>query len=358
MKILFFVSGLGAGGKERRLTELMKELKYHPEIEFELVIMSHDIHYREVLDLKINIHYLLRKTKKDLSIIYKFYRLCKETKPDIVHCWDSMTAIYCSLACKILRIKLVNGMIADAQNQKSFFSKRQMRANLTFPLSDVIVANSKAGILAYSAPMNKSVVIYNGFNFNRIQNLLPVDHIRKELNINTIYVVGMVATYSGYKDYKTYYTAAQILLDRGYDVTFLAIGANTDSAQSGGLISSKYHPNFRLLGKKSGVESFINIMDVCVLSTFTEGISNSILEYMALGKPVVATDGGGTNELIDDKKTGFLVKQSNPEDLAEKIEFLLKDSDLRKRLGICGNERVKNMFSIDIMVNKFIALYK
>lgn len=358
MKILFFVSGLGAGGKERRLTELMKELKYHPEIEFELVIMSRDIHYKEVLDLNIKIHYLLRKTKKDFSIIYKFYRLCKETKPDIVHCWDSMTAIYCSFACKILGIKLVNGMIADAQNQKSFFSKRQIRANLTFPLSNVIVANSEAGIKAYSAPMNKSVVIYNGFNFNRIKNLLPVEQVRKELNINTIHVVGMVATFSSYKDYKTYFAAAQILLDRGYNVVFLAIGDHTDSSRSKDLINSKYFSSFRLLGKKSGVESFINSMDVCVLSTFTEGISNSILEYMALGKPVVATDGGGTKELIDDKKTGFLVKQSDPEDLAQKIEFLLKDSDLRKRMGLLGNERVKNMFSIDIMVNKFLALYK
>ena len=71
MKILFFTCGLGPGGKERRLMELMKELKNHPEIEFELVLMSDDIHYKEVLDLDIKIHYLIRNTKKDLSVFYK-----------------------------------------------------------------------------------------------------------------------------------------------------------------------------------------------------------------------------------------------------------------------------------------------
>ena len=53
-------------------------------------------------------------------------------------------------------------------------------------------------------------------------------------------------------------------------------------------------------------------MDICLLSTFTEGISNSIMEYMALGKPVIATDGGGTKEIVDDGETGFLIGQSDP----------------------------------------------
>ena len=72
-----------------------------------------------------------------------------------------------------------------------------------------------------------------------------------------------------------------------------------------------------MLGIRSGIESLISAMDICVLSTFTEGISNSILEYMALEKPVIATAGGGTNEIVIDNKTGFLIKQSNPEELAE-----------------------------------------
>ena len=106
------------------------------------------------------------------------------------------------------------------------------------------------------------------------------------------------------------------------------------------------------------MESFVNAMDICVLSTFTEGISNSILEYMALEKPVVATSGGGTNEIVVDNVTGFLIGPSNPEELAEKLDMLLNDADLRASMGQAGKQRVLNEFSIDKMSGKYIDLYK
>src|SRR5690242_12071990 len=99
MKILFFIDCFVAGGKERRLTELMEALKRLPGVEFELAVMDREIHYKEVLDLGINVHYLIRKTKKDLSVFKKLYKLCKSLKPDILHCWDSMTAVYSVPVC-------------------------------------------------------------------------------------------------------------------------------------------------------------------------------------------------------------------------------------------------------------------
>ena len=99
-------------------------------------------------------------------------------------------------------------------------------------------------------------------------------------------------------------------------------------------------------------------MDICILSTFTEGISNSILEYMALGKPVIATRGGGTSEIVIDNKTGFLISPSNPEELTDKIEKLLNNIDLREQMGMAGKERVKKIFSSEIMVSKYVDFYK
>ena len=358
MKILFLIDTLGSGGKERRLTELMKALKGYPQIEFELMTMSNDIHYKEILDLGVPLHYMLRKTKKDISVFYKFYRLCKKSKPDIVHCWDSMTAIYSAPVCKLLKIIFINGMVVNAPSKQNIFNKHWLRGWVTFPFSTMIVGNSLAGISAYKVSKTKSVVIYNGFNFNRVENLIKSEQIRKELNINTNYVVGMVASYSGSKDYKTFYSAAMILLESRNDTTFLAIGNRTDSIESINLISSKYLPSFRLLGEKSGIESYINAMDVCVLSTFTEGISNSILEYMAMEKPVIATDGGGTNEIVVDQVTGFLINASKPEELATKIEILLDDKKMRFQMGKAGKERITNKFSISKMINEYIDLYQ
>ena len=349
---------MNAGGKERRLSELIIALSSRNDIEFELVVMSNEIHYKEILQLNLTIHKLIRNSKKDFSVFKKFYKLCRNYKPDIVHCWDGMTAVYSVPACKLLNIKLVNGLVVDAPIKKTIFNKRWLRAKLTFPFSSIIIGNSRAGLAAYNVPLNKGYLIYNGFNFQRTENLIKEDVIRQELKIDAKFVIGMVASFSKYKDYKTYFSAAQMLLSQRHDVIFLAIGNDTDSTLSKSLIDLKYKENFRLLGKKSCIESYINAMDICVLSTFTEGISNSILEYMALMKPVIATSGGGTNEIVEDTKTGFLISPTNPKELAAKIEMLLNDAALRKKIGTCGNERVHEIFSIDAMANKYVSFYK
>jgi glycosyltransferase involved in cell wall biosynthesis/peptidoglycan/xylan/chitin deacetylase (PgdA/CDA1 family) len=357
MRILFFINLLSAGGKERRLTELMKVLKLRDDCEFELVVMNNEIHYKEVLALNIPIHYIIRKSKKDISVFRMFYRLCKNYKPDIVHCWDSMTAIYSSPVCKLLNIKLVNGLITSSPERQNIFNKDWFRAKITFPFSDIIIGNSKAGLVAFNAPGNKSFFIHNGFNFERISSIIDNNIIRNQLNVKTKYLIGMVATNSKNKDYVTYLKAAQILIDKRKDITFLAIGENTDSSFLKSNISKQNADYIKLLGRKSGVESYVNALDICVLSTFTEGISNSILEYMALGKPVIATSGGGTNEIVVDNKTGFLINRSNPEELADKIEILLFDSELRAKMGEAGKERINNFFTIDEMVKNYIILY-
>ena len=168
----------------------------------------------------------------------------------------------------------------------------------------------------------------------------------------------MVATFSKLKDYNSYFKAAQLILEKHRSVTFIAIGDGTDSFEAVNLIENRYLKNFRLLGRKSNIESYINAMDICILSTFTEGISNSILEYMALGKPVIATRGGGTSEIVIDNKTGFLISPSNPEELTDKIEKLLNNIDLREQMGMAGKERVKKIFSSEIMVSKYVDFYK
>ncbi len=358
MKILFFIDSLEAGGKERRLVELIKGLSSTNDIKFQVVVMNRQIDYNEIFSLGINIFYLERSTKKDISIFQKFYKICKEFNPDIVHCWDSMTAFYSIPACKLLKIKLINGMIVDYPLKRNILNKHWIRAKFTFAFSNAITGNSEAGLRAYNAPKKKSFIIHNGYNFNRNKQLLDQRLVRESLHIESKYIVAMVATFSRFKDYKTYFTAAEILLKKRQDITFLAIGNQTDSLASTSLIASQNRNYFRLLGKKSGVESLVNAIDIGVLATFTEGISNSIMEYMALGKPVVATSGGGTRELLEDRETGFLIKTSDAEEMANKIDLLLNSPELCHRMGAKGQERIRNFFSIDSMVSKYISLYE
>ena len=107
-----------------------------------------------------------------------------------------MTAIYSIPACKLLNIKFANGMIVDSPTKQNIFNKTWLRAKLTFPFSDIIIGNSKAGLAAYSVPGKKSFCIHNGFNFQRTINLQDDHAIRDQLGIKTKFVIGMVASLS------------------------------------------------------------------------------------------------------------------------------------------------------------------
>lgn len=357
MKVLFTIDTLGSGGKERRLTELIKALQGNKYLTIELVVMSNVIHYDEIIKMDLRIHKLIRRTKKDPCVFFRFYNIIKTIAPDIVHCWDSMTAIYVAPVCYLLKCKFVNGMVIDSP-VKFFFNKHWWRGRLTFPLSDVVVGNSEAGLSAYRVPLRKRALIYNGFNFNRTLNITDKIELRKSLKIETDYVVGMVARFSSMKDYATYFHAAYLVLEKRKDVTFLAIGAETDSDAALSLVANTNPLLIKLLGERLDIEALINILDIGILATFTEGISNSILEYMAFGKPVVASGGGGNTEIIVNEETGFLLTTGDAFTMAGKIELLLSNSDLRRSMGDAGKARVVTHFSIARMVNDYIHLYQ
>ncbi len=363
MKILFFINGLHIGGKERRLVELLKGLKSNPDVQFELILMEKDVHYKEALDLGIKIHYFIRRTKKDLRVFKMLYDYCNEYKPDIIHCWDSMTSIYSAPVCKLLNIQLLNGMVVDTPVKKNIFNKYWLRARLSFPSSNFIIGNSNAGLEAYKAPKKKSVCIYNGFNFQRIkQTSYDRRQLKENYNINSRHVVIMVGEFSARKDYDTYVDAAKIICDKRNDVAFIALGDGVNFKGVSEKIEPRHKNNIRLLGRQSNVEAFINVSDIGVLTTNAkvhgEGISNSILEYMAMGKPVIATMGGGTNEIVDDQKTGFLIAPASPVSLSEKIEFLLNNESIKRDMGEAGKSRIVDQFSIKKMVDSYIRIYR
>lgn len=356
MKIVFFIDSLKSGGKERRIVELIKGLLKNYDIQIDLVLMCKEVHFSEILQLDINIFFLIRKNKKDFSIFRKFFIYCKKSKPDIIHCWDKMTLTYALPSSIFDNRKLINSIITNATPKKKLESE-YLYAQLSFPFSNKIISNSKAGLIAYNAPNKKSVFIYNGFNFNRFNHLEDPMVVKRKLGIDTKYIIGMVATFSSKKDYKTYFNAAQIILKNRKDVTFLAIGNKTDSSECINLIKENV-TNFKFLGNQHDVESIINILDIGILATFYEGISNTIMEYMAAAKPVIATKGGGTSEIVEDNISGFLVPPSDASMLADKINKILTDKNLGFKMGQEGKKKIENNFSIDKMIHSYWTVYR
>ena len=362
IKVLHFTDNLRAGGRERQLVELLKGLSLKKEIVCHLVLMSKDIHYKKVHNLNINIHYLIRKSKRDPRILFKLYNLCRYIRPDILHTWDSMASVYAAPIVKIMNIKFVNGMIRDAPLKIKRFKKNWLRTKFTYPFSDIIVSNSLEGIKSYNAPLKKCLCIYNGFDFDRTKNLSDKSSMKKELKLNTEKIVGMVATFSDFKDYKTFILAGKFILKKRKNVIFLAIGDGKNLENTKTYLEPEISDNFRFLGRRDSVESIINIFDVGVLSTNAkmhgEGISNSVMEYMALRKPVVATNSGGTKEIIINDITGFIVPAYNVKALSYRIMQLLDNKKRAIEMGKEGRKRIIMEFNLKKMTDEYLALYK
>lgn len=356
MRVLFLLDDLRAGGKEKQLANLLVGLKESVDVEPVLVCMGPDRFFEETLKAAgVPIYYFIRKFRWDLTIFVKLFFLIRKINPVVLHttCW--MTTLFVLPVSKIWRIKLVNNSIRNS------FSSGGMKwkiEKLLLLLSDIRLSNSLAGLESRNLdPHNKkNVVIYNGYRMVK----------KHKQNINCAYFVdghnsqkkiGMVAEFKNHKDYQTYFSAAEIILGKRKDVLFYAVGGgdNFDYYRD----KYKYiDKNIIFTGRIKDAEKLISKLDVGVLTTYTEGISNAIIEYMAHKKPVVATDGGGTKELVVDGVTGFLIRPENPVILAKKIEFLLANQEVSVQMGNKGRLVIEGKFSLSQLIHNIKSLYR
>jgi len=362
VKVVFFIDSLRAGGKERRLVELLKGLKNYPDIQFEIAVMSEDIHFQYISTQDIRVHYLTRKWSKDPSIFLRFYEVCKKANADIIHSWGYLASVYALPTAIWRKAIFVNGFITYAAPVKTF-SKLWFGAKLTFPFSDAVVANSMAGLKTHQLEISgRNLCIFNGFDFSRLDNITDKKSIREQFGIKGNYVVGMTANFTEAKDYGTYLRAAGKILGKRKDVTFLCIGSGQHLEAAKKLVDEELSGNILFLGRQDSIESIINVFDVGVLACNTnghaEGISNAIMEYMALGKPAVVTDSGGNKELVVHKKTGFIVEPFDSGEMARRIEELLDQEEMGRKMGEAGRKRIEEEFNLDKMTSAYVGLYK
>jgi glycosyltransferase involved in cell wall biosynthesis len=368
MRILHLIERLGPGGKERQIVELLKGLFAHRDIKsFVATTDEALIPISEKLRFEIDREYaqviqLVRRGKRDFRLFKRLYELVSDLKIDIIHSWSSMLSIYASPVAKLCNTAFVNGFVRDAPSHMTPWNKDYLRGKLTTPFSDIVVANSRAGLAAYQIPEHKGLCIYNGFNPERVSNLTDEAELRSILGIATPHIVGMVANFAPRKDYATFVEMACRICHLRHDVTFLAVGAGETLQRVRDSVPPEHSPRIKFLGQQNDIESIANLFTVGVLVTNSrlhgEGISNAITECMALGKPIIATNDGGTPELVLDGHTGFLVPSHDAEILTDRVLRLLDDRKLANEFGQEGRRRIETAFSLDAMTNAYLSLYR
>ena len=229
-----------------------------------------------------------------------------------------------------------------------------------------VVANSEAvrsTLITEGITADKITVVYNGLDVAR---LIPEAHSRadsiKLLGVNVDEnrrFISIVANMRHeVKDYPMFLRSAQQVLESEPKAAFLLAGEGelTDSlrtlAVELGIQDSTY-----FLGRCERVADLLSISEICVLSSKAEGFSNSILEYMAAGRPVVVTNVGGAAELVSEGETGYLVSSGDDATMAARIISLLREPDTARKMGENGARLVKEKFSCAAQLSRTESLY-
>lgn len=264
-------------------------------------------------------------------------------------------------------------LVTSRRDMGEFMGRSQrLLERVVFRLADRIVVNAdvirRSLVATGQAPARKIALVPSGVDLARFDALgaggprPPWARGGK--------VVTMVAMFREAKDHRTLLHAASRVLRVEPDVVFVVAGG----VPAGSAICEALRRDAEQLAKDLGIAPSVRFLgttapealptllrqvDVGVLaSTRFEGMPNSVLEYMAAGKPAVVTDAGGCREIVVDGTTGFVVPLRNPESLGDRILQLVQDDGLAARLGKAGRERVESEFSLTSMARRFSDLYE
>lgn len=364
-RIVFFIGGLGAGGKERRFLELLTYLKKKDDYEILVLFTRDEFHFPEFY--KLNIPYkILNKSWKgfDLSRFFRVCQICRQFKPHIIHSWGRMQTFYSLPAATLQNIPIINSQITSAPPKTSGWSVTKLIDRINFYISTVILSNSNAGVEAYSPPKSKVKVIYNGVNWTRFADLPDVEQVKQKYKISTPYTVVMAASFTPNKDFDLFFKVADIVTRRRNDITFIGVGGYHDDDTEFLRLMDLSRDNERIIfpGRVDDVEAIMKASDVGVLftnkSVHGEGLSNSVLEYMTLAKPVIANDAGGTKEIVRHNENGYLLTGQSEEDIADLIISLIDNPQKAQALGKKGQQIIQEEFSIHKMGEAFEQIYQ
>lgn len=367
--IVHVVHHLSVGGLENGLVNLVNQL---PQTEYRhaIVCLTGYSDFKDrINNPNVDVYALHKRPGKDLKIYLDLWRLFRRLKPDVVHTRNIATLeaqLPALLAGVHHRVHGEHGR--DSRDIDGANSKYRLLRKAFRPVISKYIALShdldkylqeQVGI-----PEHKISHICNGVDTeifspanNKAVTCLPSGFFGEKL-----VVIGTVGRMEPEKDPVTL-VEAFILLVNEYPqarqrlrLVMIGDGILLERVQSllekGGVRELAWLP-----GERDDVPLLLKSLDVFVLSSLIEGISNTILEAMASGLPVVATHVGGNSEIVDEGVTGLLVQRSDPEALAIAIRRYIEDPEMRRRHGASARKRSEEKFSIDKMVQHYHAIY-
>lgn len=359
------------GGSERQALQLTRLLHDHGQFQLKLACLSPDgMLRREIEDLNLGeIRAFPLDSFYDRNALVQLRRFAshlRAAKINILHTHDFYTNIFGMTAGALARLPV---RIASRRETSGMRSTAQTKTQvLAYALAHQVVANSEAvrgQLVAEGVRAEKIAVIYNGLDLNRVAS--PPTLTRAEAlaalglprELQQRHFVTIVANMRlAVKDYPLFLRAARRVREAVPAAAFLLAGEGelTESIKAEAKELALDRDAF-FLGRCEQLAELFAVSAVCVLSSRAEGFSNSILEYMAAARPVVATDVGGAGEVIVEGETGYLVPAGDDQLMADRIISLLHEPDRARAMGEAGRRIVVQKFSREAQLERTVALY-
>jgi glycosyltransferase involved in cell wall biosynthesis len=369
--VLQLIDSFNQGGSERQALQLTRLLHESGRFNVRLASLSPDgalrneaeaIKLGEIPSFPLNSFY----DRNALMQLRRLIAYLRRERVEVLHTHDFYTNVFGMSAGSLARLP---ARIASMRETAGMRTGAQKNAQgLAYRLAHHVVANSEAvrnKLIEQGILDTKISVVYNGLDAGRLVSDLSRSEALSLLRlpaetegVRKSFVTIVANMRHEVKDYPLFLRAAQRVKAVIPGARFLLAGEGElmesirDLAKGLGLESSTF-----FLGRCESIAELLRISDVCVLSSKAEGFSNSILEYMAAGRPVVATDVGGAREAIIETGTGYLVGSGDDRTMAERIIYLLEQPKEARFMGEKGKELVEERFSLTAQLQNTEALY-
>lgn len=353
INILHLLSLSKIGGTELMVYSLIKNLdreRFNNQVCF-LEKKGPLTYYYQRLGIKT--HHLNFSKRNFLISLIKLFLLLKRDKFDMLNIYGLRAHVIGRVVGRLAGVRvIIGGLHSQISSDRGGGLVRYAGLyldKLTFPLLTAYIANNKTSI---------DYMAENGFDTGKIKyipNGIELDEFRKPTDKLKIYkslpfefddrsvIITCVANLRPLKNHRMLLEAMTTLLKENLNFKLLFVG---DGETSPKLLKYINQHNLNacvfLLGVRDDVAEILSISDIFVLTSLWEGMPGAIMEAMAAGLPVVATDVGDVKELVEDGKTGFLVKVGDVNALTGYIKRLVEDKDLRERMGREGSRKIDN----------------
>ena len=374
--LLMFVNGFGMGGTERHVVNVGRAID---RSRFDLHLgcfrrWGHflaEIESRHVPIWEYSIDSL--HNARTLREMLRFARDLRRLRIQIVHAYNFYPNVFALPAARLARVPLV---LASIRDTGVYQTKNQKRAQRTMcRLAHCIVVNAEAvrqWLVEEGFQRDKIVVIRNGVDLSRFETRGDGPRLRRELAIPPgAPIVAVVSRLHEAKGFDYFLHAAAAVSRRYPDARFLIVGDRYGLKDGAVVREDAYQGELEALAMRLGIAHRVvftgfrldipELLAECavsVLPSLSEGLSNSILESMAAGVPVVATRVGGSPEAVEDGVSGFLVPPRDAAALARGIDTLLGDPDRARAMGAAAARRIAERFSLESMTRELERLYR